>query len=63
MLEFTITADGTTKDIVVASSPPGLFDQAPVEALAKWRYNPKIDNGQPVERRGVKTRIVFQLED
>ena len=64
VLEFTIAADGTTKDIVVVeSSPPGLFDQAAVEALGKWRYKPKIENGQPVERRGVKTRIVFQLEE
>jgi len=64
VLEFTITVDGTTKDIVVVeSSPPGLFDQVAVETLAKWRYKPKIENGQPVERRGVKTRIVFQLED
>ena len=63
LLEFTIAADGTTKDIVVVeSSPPGVLDQAAVEALAKWRYKPKIENGQPVERR-VETRIVFKLEE
>jgi TonB family protein len=64
VLEFTIATDGTTKDIVVVeSSPPGVFDDAAVKALARWRYNPKIEDGQPVERRGVRTRIVFQLED
>jgi TonB family protein len=64
LLEFTIAADGTTKDIVVIeSSPPGVFDEAAVSALARWRYKPKIENGQPVERRGIKTRIVFQLEE
>jgi TonB family protein len=63
VLEFTITVEGTTKDIVVVESSDPVFNQAAVDALAKWRYSPKIEDGQPVERRGVKTRIVFQLEE
>jgi TonB family protein len=64
VLEFTITVEGTVKDIVVVESThPGMFDEAAVSALSRWRYNPKIENGQPVERRGVKTKITFVLED
>ena len=63
LLEFTIAADGTTKDIVVVESPGPAFDGPAVESLAKWRYNPKIDNGRPVERRGVRTKITFVLEE
>jgi TonB family protein len=63
LLEFTITVDGTTKDIVVVESSDPVFNQAAVDALARWRYRPKIEDGQPVERRGVKTKIIFQLEE
>jgi periplasmic protein TonB len=63
LLEFTIAADGTTKDIVVVESAGPAFDEPAVEALAKWRYDLKIENGQPVERRGVRTKITFVLEE
>jgi periplasmic protein TonB len=63
VLEFTIAADGTTKDIVVVESSDPRFNGVAVESLAKWRYNPKIENGRPVERRGVKTKITFELEE
>ena len=63
VLEFTIAADGTTKDIVVVESSDSAFDGVAIESLAKWRYKPRIENGQPVERRGVKTKITFVLEE
>jgi TonB family protein len=64
VLEFTITVEGTVKDIVVVESThPGIFDEAAVNALRRWRYKPKIENGEPVGRRGVKTKITFVLED
>ncbi len=63
VLEFTIAADGTTKDIVVVESSVPALNGVAIESLAKWRYNPKIEDGRPVERRGVKTKITFVLEE
>jgi len=38
-LQYDITADGATTNVVVkASSPPGTFDQAAIDAVTKWRY-------------------------
>ena len=62
-VQFTITATGTVKDpIVVEAMPKNTFDDAALKAIARWRYNPKVENGVAVERVGVQTRIVFQLE-
>jgi len=62
-VQFTITATGSVKDaIVVDAEPKNTFDDAALKAIAGWRYNPKIENGAPVERVGMQTRIVFQLE-
>ena len=45
-LMFTITAAGTVADIVVTASVPGtIFNKSAVQAVSKWKYNPKIENG------------------
>ena len=63
IVQFTITATGTVKDaIVVEAQPKGMFDDAALKAIARWRYNPKVDAGVAVERVGIRTRLTFQLE-
>jgi protein TonB len=62
-VQFTITATGTVKDAkVVAADPPGIFDDAALKAIARWRYNPRVDGGVAMERVGMQTIIRFQLE-
>jgi len=64
LVQFTITATGTVKDpIVVDAEPKNSFDDAALKAIARWRYNPKVENGVAVERVGVQTKIVFQIDD
>lgn len=62
-VQFTISAIGTVKDAkVIAADPPGMFDDAALKSIARWRYNPKVEGGVPVERVGVQTVIRFELE-
>ncbi len=62
-VQFTITATGTVKDpVVVDAMPKNIFDDAALKSIIRWRYNPKVENGVAIERVGVQTRIVFQLE-
>jgi periplasmic protein TonB len=62
-VQFTITATGTVKDAVVVNAEPrNIFDDAALKAIARWRYNPKVESGVAVERVGVQTIIRFQLE-
>ena len=50
-------------DVTVVESEPGTtFDDAAAKAVARWRYNPRIDAGVAVERVGVETIIRFALQ-
>jgi protein TonB len=62
-VQFTITATGTVKDaIVVNAEPKNIFDDAALKSISRWRYNPRVEGGVAVERVGMRTRIVFELE-
>jgi len=64
LLEFTVTKLGTVVDIkVLESDPPNIFDKAAVSAAAKFKYKPKVVNGEPIDTAGVLHRISFELED
>ncbi len=55
-LEFTIAPNGTVHDIqVVSAEPRGVFDVAASEALAAWRFRPRVVNGHAVEQRSTVT--------
>ncbi len=63
-LMFTISVTGAVLDpVVTAAHPARIFDRAAIRAVSRWKYNPKIDDGQPVERPGVTVRLRFQLEN
>jgi protein TonB len=55
-LEFTVTSSGAVRDVqVVAAEPDGVFDGAASDALAAWRFEPRVVNGQPVSQRSTVT--------
>ena len=63
-VEFTISKLGTVKDPTVMNShPSSIFDRSALKAIRKWKYNPKIEDGEPVERPGVKVRLKFGLSN
>ncbi len=63
IVQFTISATGTVKDQKVVDSSNEVFNDAALKAIARWRYNPKVEEGVAVERKGVQTKLVFQLEN
>ena len=61
VVEFTIEPDGTVSDPrVVDSNPRRLFDRNAVRAIYKWKFKPRIVDGQPVARRATQ-RLEFTL--
>jgi periplasmic protein TonB len=60
---FTVTTTGTVKDPVVLFSTSSLFDKAATQAVLKFKYKPRVVDGQPVEVPNVKTRITFKIEE
>src|SRR6267143_43908 len=60
-LEFTVNTSGEPRDIhVVEATPPGVFDQAAINAVKHWRYAPLLVDGALVEVP-VRTRMRFEL--
>jgi len=62
-IEFTVSRDGTTRDAVVrAAEPAGTFDRAALDAVKRWRYEPRVVGGNVVEQR-VEARLRFRLSE
>jgi len=60
-LEYIVMPDGSVAQArVVASDPEGMFDKAALRAIKRWKFKPRVVNGQPVPR-GVSQRINFNL--
>ena len=64
LVEFTIGPSGTVVDPkVLDADPKNMFDDAALKAISRWKYNPKVENGVAVERRGIRVVLRFDLED
>jgi protein TonB len=61
-LEFTVTRQGTVVDPIVVESSNSMFEQAAKDAVVRFRYRPRVIDGEPVDVPGVRFRITFQLE-
>lgn len=63
LLKFTITPEGTTKDIeVLDADPKGYFERAAKDAVRRYKYKPRIEDGVAVDWPGVQLVISFQIE-
>lgn len=61
-VQFTITAQGTVTNVaVVRSAPDDIFDRAAVDAVSRWRYDPRVVDGRPVESQS-HARVRFKLD-
>jgi protein TonB len=61
-VEFTVSKLGSvTNPKVTNASPAGIFDQAALDATLKYKYKPRVVNGEPMEVSGVEVRVKFEL--
>jgi TonB family protein len=62
LVRFNVNDRGRVSDIeIVESEPQGVFDSAAQEAVRKWVYEPRKENGVAVESRA-QARLVFEAE-
>ena len=58
---FTVSSDGKVSDIIIVNAEPSdIFDRAAVDAVRRWRYEPKKVGGVPVEAH-LQARVQFKL--
>nr|WP_136250419.1 energy transducer TonB [Ningiella ruwaisensis] len=63
IVEFTVTKTGAVRDpVVVEAEPEGIFEQAALDAVLKFKYKPRVINGEPTEVGGVQNRVTFQID-
>ncbi|ALO46156.1 energy transducer TonB [Pseudohongiella spirulinae] len=61
---FTVTETGGVRDVrVVDAEPRGMFDSASIRAAERFRFQPRVVNGQPVEVPNVQYVFRFELEE
>ena len=79
IVEFTVTDKGTVRDPFVVENcgwiknvrnsgecfdnPNSVFNSAATKAALKFKYKPKVIDGNPVETSGVQNKITFELVD
>lgn len=62
-VEFVVTADGAVTDAaVVYAEPAGVFEDAVLHTVRRWRFEPGVKDGRPVAVR-VRQRMTFKLEE
>lgn len=49
---FTITTAGSIRDAKVVKSSNAIFEKALLQAVSKWKYQPQMEAGKPVEAPG-----------
>jgi TonB family protein len=61
-LKFDVTAAGTVENVSVVESSDPQFEPHAVQAVAEWRYLPRIVAGKRVGSKGIHTVLRFALE-
>ncbi len=62
ILEFTVTRTGTVQDVTTVECTSSLFERAATQAALKFKYKPRVFDGEPVDVRGVQHLITFLIE-
>ncbi len=62
ILSFTITTTGAIADpVVIESHPSSVFNQSALRAVRKFKYRPKVVNGEAQPVYGVQHRLTYEL--
>jgi protein TonB len=62
-MEFTVTKTGEVTDAVALECSSSVFQSASTKAVLKWKYKPRVLDGDPIDSPGVQTRLTYQFEN
>lgn len=60
-VEYTVTKTGETRDIKVVDCPETVFASASIKAAEKFKYKPRVVDGEPIEVPRVQNRFIFEM--
>lgn len=63
VVQYTVTRQGTIRDPVVIESmcSSSLFHRASIQAALKFKYKPRVIDGQAVEVPGVQNKFTYEI--
>jgi protein TonB len=63
VVQYTVTRQGTIRDPVVVESmcSSSLFQRASIQAAQKFKYKPRVIDGQAVEVPGVQNKFTYEI--
>jgi protein TonB len=63
IVEYVVTKSGSIRDpIPVDCQPQGVFERASLKAAEKFKYKPRVVDGEPIEVAGVQNKFTYELE-
>jgi len=62
-VRFTVTRLGTVEDVEIIECSSSLFERASINAARKFKYKPRVVDGEPIDTPGVPHRISFEIEE
>jgi protein TonB len=63
-VRFTVTAEGGVRGVeVVDAEPQGIFDRSSIRAAERFRFQPRVVDGEAVDVPGVQYVFRYELEE
>lgn len=60
---YDVTQDGGVRNVVIISAqPPTVFDQAAIETVSSWRFQPRREAGRAVPATDLRSTLTFKLD-
>ena len=63
IIEYVVTKNGSIRDPqAVDCQPSGIFERASLKASLKFKYKPRVVDGEAIEVAGVQNKFTYELE-
>lgn len=63
IIEYIVTRSGSIRDAkAVDCQPQGVFERASLKAAEKFKYKPRVVDGEAIEVAGVQNKFTYELE-
>ena len=63
IIEYTVTKSGSIRDPqAIDCQPSGIFERASLKASLKFKYKPRVVDGEAIEVAGVQNKFTYELE-
>ena len=63
IVEYIVTKSGSIRDPQpIDCQPAGIFERASVKAALKFKYKPRVVDGEAIEVAGVQNKFTYELE-